>query len=520
MNEMKKVLIATRLQLREELSTIIDWNKYGYEVMNEAENEWEISRILENQSIDLLVTEMSDEGASNLQLMHKVQVMVITNRDEVDTIKREKLCGAGICLQQPIVKEKVMQALEQIERMKEEERKIQEIKQKYEQLEFENSIIHLVLGKYTQKELIRIRKKLSDKTSWQYIELEFNRMTEHIPLEKKVQIENSFINYIRESEKEYSKAVVVVPNLNKNEFGIGLLFDLKRLKNRNMSSYEYVTYLRRRLLHQFKINIQIYIGKEVEGLEHITESYDSIHEVRWLHAFAENKEWLEDYKVRTNIEIRGQIEKGLVDELILAVEQGDQEAISELVDKLYVRLYKNVGVKEIFEANLAYFWCRLVDLSTKISWENNYNKIKWYLDFEGFRQLMLWGKREGILSYLEEFSEYIRHMIQNETKGILVRIEEYIQENYKQNISLKLLGEKFYINNVYLGQLFKKKYGLYFRDYMNRLRIEKSTVLLKTTNMRVYEIAKEVGFHNTDYFINKFVQFQGITPQQYRMKQK
>ncbi len=102
---------------------------------------------------------------------------------------------------------------------------------------------------------------------------------------------------------------------------------------------------------------------------------------------------------------------------------------------------------------------------------------------------------------------------------ILEQIEEYVQENYDKNLSLKSMGEIFYMNNVYLGQIFKKKYGVAFRDYLNSIRIEKATELLLNTDEKVYKIAKQVGFSSVDYFINRFIQEKGTTPRRYRMEQ-
>ena len=44
--------------------------------------------------------------------------------------------------------------------------------------------------------------------------------------------------------------------------------------------------------------------------------------------------------------------------------------------------------------------------------------------------------------------------------------------------------------------------------------------LLEDTDTRIYRIAEDTGFGKADYFINKFVQVYGITPNQYRMKFK
>ena len=39
-------------------------------------------------------------------------------------------------------------------------------------------------------------------------------------------------------------------------------------------------------------------------------------------------------------------------------------------------------------------------------------------------------------------------------------VEKEIKENYAANLTLKGLSEKYYVNSAYLGQLFRKKYGL------------------------------------------------------------
>ena len=55
-----------------------------------------------------------------------------------------------------------------------------------------------------------------------------------------------------------------------------------------------------------------------------------------------------------------------------------------------------------------------------------------------------------------------------------------------------------------------------FKEYLNQIRIEKATELLVHSDEKIYTIAEKVGFHNTDYFISKFVQEKGMTPLQYR----
>ena len=80
-----------------------------------------------------------------------------------------------------------------------------------------------------------------------------------------------------------------------------------------------------------------------------------------------------------------------------------------------------------------------------------------------------------------------------------------IRENYAKNITLKSLSEKYYVNSAYLGQLFRKKNGQSFKDYLNNYRMERAADLLLHTDKKIVEIAEEVGYHDLDYFVNRFI---------------
>lgn len=101
---------------------------------------------------------------------------------------------------------------------------------------------------------------------------------------------------------------------------------------------------------------------------------------------------------------------------------------------------------------------------------------------------------------------------------IIDHIENEIEENYAEGLSLKSLGEKYYINSAYLGQIFKKKYGCSFKDHLNNVRIRKAAELLLNTDKEVYEIAVDVGYKNQEYFINKFEEIYKVTPTRLRKR--
>ena len=75
-----------------------------------------------------------------------------------------------------------------------------------------------------------------------------------------------------------------------------------------------------------------------------------------------------------------------------------------------------------------------------------------------------------------------------------------------------------YMNPNYISQLFKKEAGVTFVHYVTQKRVDDAKKLLVTTQKTLSDIAIEVGFNDSFYFIKTFKKFVGVTPGQYRME--
>ncbi|GBF77290.1 DNA-binding response regulator [Paenibacillus sp. 598K] len=91
-----------------------------------------------------------------------------------------------------------------------------------------------------------------------------------------------------------------------------------------------------------------------------------------------------------------------------------------------------------------------------------------------------------------------------------------IAADYRQSLSLKTLGQEYKVHPVYLGQLFHKEMGESFTEYLNRYRIDQAKQLLRNSNSKVQEIAREVGYWETGYFYKQFKKHVGVSPMDYR----
>lgn len=99
---------------------------------------------------------------------------------------------------------------------------------------------------------------------------------------------------------------------------------------------------------------------------------------------------------------------------------------------------------------------------------------------------------------------------------IISKCLSYIRDNYSKNITLADAADHVQISKSYLSLLFKQETGVNFSTFLTNYRIEKSKVLLKETNMKIYEIADQVGFDNPYYFSKVFKEVAGLSCKEYK----
>ncbi|MDQ0253230.1 YesN/AraC family two-component response regulator [Evansella vedderi] len=102
------------------------------------------------------------------------------------------------------------------------------------------------------------------------------------------------------------------------------------------------------------------------------------------------------------------------------------------------------------------------------------------------------------------------------SNNILEKVKAYVEEEISENITLKKISKTLNYNCSYLGQKFKTHEKMTFNEYLLQRRMEKAKLLLENTNMKIYEIANEVGYIELDWFYKKFKSYVGISATEYR----
>lgn len=106
---------------------------------------------------------------------------------------------------------------------------------------------------------------------------------------------------------------------------------------------------------------------------------------------------------------------------------------------------------------------------------------------------------------------------QNEENRVVMMAKAFIHEHYQDcTLSVSSIADELGISSAYLSTQFKAETGQQLVKYISLYRIEKARELLTTSNVKVGEVAKKVGYLNTSYFISLFRNHVGCSPAKYR----
>ena len=117
---------------------------------------------------------------------------------------------------------------------------------------------------------------------------------------------------------------------------------------------------------------------------------------------------------------------------------------------------------------------------------------------------------------VETFSESMFNYIPSKNNDIIKRAMLYISKHFNTPLSLEEVAAHVHLHPSYFSTIFKNSTGSSFKEYLNKVRIEESKLLLLNTDFSIIDIAIAVGFEDQSYFSKVFKKYTGITPKQFR----
>lgn len=98
----------------------------------------------------------------------------------------------------------------------------------------------------------------------------------------------------------------------------------------------------------------------------------------------------------------------------------------------------------------------------------------------------------------------------------LLHVKDYLDQNYRERITLDDLAGRFFINKFYLARIFKDQFGVSINSYLSQVRITHAKRLLRFSDLTVEQVGHQCGIDEPAYFARVFKKVEGITPREFR----
>jgi len=255
------------------------------------------------------------------------------------------------------------------------------------------------------------------------------------------------------------------------------------------------------------------VGKEVEGLELLSESYQTAREAlkalsyKGWNSYAFNDETSYEYKEKLPIEEQNRFHK-----LLLA---GKEKEANEMLDEIYQKLIENCAILNFYVRNL-YFTIHNIIVQSDKALHLNDSKLEEHYD------IRFLDEAQSIEEMHEYILQHIKYVLEEAEEGIknsflIKTVIDYMNDNLKnKEITIQLLADVVYLTPTYLSNLFKKKTGMTIGQYLELIRIKKAEELLQNPFLKLYQVAEMVGYQDANYFSKIFKKRTGMLPSEYR----
>ncbi|MCM3724872.1 response regulator [Neobacillus cucumis] len=519
----KVILVDDENFFRKGLRSLIDWNACGFEVAGEAANGEDALALIKEVNPELVITDIRMPVLDGLELIKQVMqkegyhpnFIIISGYSDFKYAQQAVRYGVHDFILKPIDQEEIEETLQSLSKTIAEQKLVFA-----RNIQIKKAVLleNLIFGKVNEEDTYSFSNELSLRSAadYYYLILEVNGLPEALS-------ETVPDNHVKEKVTKIIREIcdhhvgVFIQELDQGSYG--LLIPSTYLHRFQMQINHFVKWLHGLLKNSMTQAITFYIGPAVPKLHMLKDSFEAAKNAREYKYVYEDKNIIFSKDIENNKLITyTELEDSYYHLLIEQIEENSTIGIMETIDKIFLQFASKKMARVAVQASINRFVHAILKIIKNMEGEvSNLKNFQTMLQLQNYN-LTLPQLRKQFLEFVLESKEAITLLRKQSADGEAHKIKQFVDTHYRENISLKSIAAKFYMNPVYLGQLFKKTYGIYFKDYLLQVRINEAKKLLRQSELKIYEIAERVGFNNTDYFVTMFGKFEKLTPSEYRNK--
>lgn len=291
------------------------------------------------------------------------------------------------------------------------------------------------------------------------------------------------------------------------------VFSVNEGEDADILMHDIISNLNVQVVYHFDIEMKLSAGNVVDSLYRVSESYIQAKKVLDYNETSGKKLYLcSELEGLENIYYYPREYDEKIYNYIMV---GNVEEARNIIRKIYVANFENNSVMLSGEA-IENVKNRIRDCIVSLvdKYDMSFDEVTKQLDEES-----------NIHSYFETFSQVVERIcevisdkkqrVQDQSAS---KIMKYIRENYQDStLSLKQISLVFDFSEAYISRLFKTVYGENVSAVIEQHRIEKACDLIRNTNMKVGDIAEQIGYTSDASFRRAFKRITGISPSEYKV---
>jgi two-component system response regulator YesN len=519
----KLYLVDDEPSIRSGLKQIIPWEEYGIEVAGEASNGVEAFQFISKHRPDIVICDIRMPVMSGLELIRQAyesgigsRFIILSGYDDFHYVKEALKYNVENYLLKPIQVDEMEQTIHQIVGKLESDLLMQLERSRENELILNNVLNRAITNQidlYVLKnklQLIPAGIDLFD-SKLQAAVIDFLTKGAGPAANSSAAIQAILDICLQTFPADY--AVVFLDHA-------GRIVIICRVEDAGRQKERLVQYLQRVYDRSPDLEDARWVmtaGSLVNGCKHLHESYQNALSVQQYRIYCEERDviFYEDVAAKQ----AGYSNWFTVDHLHLeeSLMNGDVQGVRQFVEQTFQRLSRLGAdpdavysfVMEVVISLLRVIRIKGIPQSEIFSDESRL--LRYIYGFEDIGQLKRW-----LNAKIEATVDGIKNPKTENMSKVVKDLLLYIDQHYHEDLSLKTYSQKIHYNPIYLGRLFRKETGEVFSDYVNKVRIEKSKSLLRSSSMKINDISEAIGFSNPNYYHNIFKKLVGMTPSEYR----
>lgn len=515
----KVLLIDDEILIRERISKKIPWNRLGYELTGTCANGQEAIPIINQQKIDVILTDICMPYVDGLDLakfvyenQRKSKVVIITGYDEFEYAKKAVEYHVFSFVLKPVTSMELMEKLNEVKCVLDDERTSQQVlsyyKDSYPILK-NQFLLQLAEGRLNST---TIYKKMSE------FQMQFSGECYcAVILYTKEGLERQeILSFISEFKTAFGQEILPFEGNDRNIVFFG------KKKNSSILKQEVrliCQTIKTKVRNRWGKTLFCLMGTCVTTLEEINISYQTAMELKeylYLDCKSGMYEWENYQKAQMNINnsIYDKVHKKRI---LLAVQSNLME---EVRNEIYV-VREKCQEKWVAKSKVVVLYQNFIlavmnHLERLNLVEESFFMKEQELLYGLYRCSYLTEMETKVLEFFRQSIEQINKNRKNYGEHQAMLALQYINEHYSDaDLTLQKLCKTLSISVSYFSSVFKNHTGMTFVEALTKQRMEHALELLKNPTMKTYEAAERCGYSDSNYFSSIFKKTTGKTPRDY-----